>query len=1099
MGCKAADFLISRERQKLGAPPFIGLIPLNKADEKRAIEHTQRFLDGQPERLEALFHQFPNLATWLVTHSLSEKYGANGHAVYRHIAQMLGIPLDTQATRKMLSSAFLDVCDRFGLPSRGLDRDVDVYLLHTGVSQEQLPHLIDAFLSQESAFGPPPVETTAGLNQWENDALDFLPTGVKVPRRAILWDETAYHADLFAQLHDNPAAFVPKIEFEQVFKQVFDQRLQEPRPASGRGRGAAPAPRPRLCWQSGALVLRLPRCEGRIRLRLDEEQQPLRLRGGEHWTLPQPWPRRLHWEIAGQPGQRTLLAHGGCAIFDRLTGRHLHDISQDSKNELVDSRDIAILARGPFTVADELAFELGAESYVGFATLGPRPVALALGGAQTDLRARPRRRLSLVGDEIANGPQGILYGPTARLQIETGLTHSKTRTLRVTHEQQSPRFVEVPIQNDGSGAIGLTGLLAHFPEAEAADPLRLGIELMAPGTKPGTKEHSARIKLSVWVWPGFRGQEHIQLHSVRPVGNLVRNKCRHVGLDDHGYLCLDREGGYKHACAVFRIGDDDVPFDLPWPDVTVTRHRAEGGPAFLPLGTRLSVSEEDRFDTISIRCPDQRAQLIIRGTREKRPFFMGLTRNLAVRDLLGPASDEYVRLRRENGSELVLFELIAARVPRKIDLRAAGNPIRLCLTFKELIDAVAVEVENETGNVERAEAALRHRPVAVRRPEWFHAEVCDDDAQGLELTLDGGWLDDGPGLARLLIRPEGRDSWHPLRTAQGASVAIALANPAADAPPQDADELRRRFEALCRWFSEPYAAECWPVLERTLVPRWRELGLRLRDVPGGDSAIMQAACLPPPDHAPPDWIPILHPVQFAPDLYAAAPPVFAALAASSDPGTAELAALATLNTARLRESSHLHETALLAFQNVRVAQDNGAPLKGFDPARFFRNLPQPQVDTDPSAGWFWRGSPVLGPGHWRAAHLRLAERLDEAGLFVGDTAEEEPQCQPSLLRLIQAAWNLEEEKLRPSAPLRNAESGEPDQVDRWASVLLSGFARASRLNEVDEYVKKLSAQADIQADISPEQALTGIARMLRLAPELFAFHLLLWQIARERP
>lgn len=258
---------------------------------------------------------------------------------------------------------------------------------------------------------------------------------------------------------------------------------------------------------------------------------------------------------------------------------------------------------------------------------------------------------------------------------------------------------------------------------------------------------------------------------------------------------------------------------------------------------------------------------------------------------------------------------------------------------------------------------------------------------------------------------------------------------------------------------------------------------------------MRAACLPPPDHAAPGWVPILHPLQFAPDLYAAAPPAFASLAASIDPGVAEMAALATLDTARLRELSHLHPTVYLAFRNLQAARDKGTRLEGFDPARFFSNLPL--VDSDPSAGWFWRGTPLLGPDHWRAAHLRLVERLDAAGLFVGDTAEEGPNSrrQESLRRVMHAAWILAPEKLRPPAPLRSQEAEEPTRVDLWCSALLSGFSRASRLHEVAQYVETISTRAGM----SSAQALTSIAFMLRLAPELFAFHLLLWQIAKERP
>lgn len=1092
MSCRTADFLLSTRRRSVGAPPFIGLLPLEDGAFKRALDEARQFLDRRADRIDAFFRKFPNLATWLVTHSLSEGYGDDGHAVYPHIENTLCVPLQYQQHRKALFNSFCTTCERFGLPTRGFERDVDVYLLHAGVSQAQLPHLVDAFLRQEKAFGPPPTESTAELNRWEDDALYFLPPSVNVLRRAILWDETAWHAALFARLRQDPEGFVPAIEFERQFKAVLEERLKETNSAPSRRGREALAPRPRLHWQSGGLVLRLPRSEGRIRLWFDGAQRPLRLRGGEDWPLPQPWPREIRWEISGQTGQLEFLARGGCAVFDRITGHYLREIPRGAGDVEIDSRDIIILAREPFSVAGEAALEPESDSFVGFATLGPHAVTVDHDGTQTGLKARPRRRLLLTGSPIADGPRGPLHGRSSRLRVETGLGRSETRAVRVTLGAQS-RLIQIPISDDGFGDIGIGEILTEFEGAEAEDPIRLRAELMAPNA--GSADvHGSGIGFSAWVWPGFRGTDGVVLESERAVSNLVQDECLHVGRDDHGQLCLEPGGGYSIARAVFDIEGVHVPFDLPWPDVTVLRRRADGSVAPLPLGTRLSVGEDDRFDTICVRCPDQKAQLIIRGRREEAPFIGGLTRNLAVRDLLTPSADERVMLRRSNGSEVLLFELVAALAPLEINLLPASDAIRLRLKFGEPVDAVAVEIENETGKIDLAEAALRHRPVATRRPEWFHADVSDNNAHAVDLTIDTDWLDDGPRLARLLIRPEGREGWRPLRNSRGDSFAIAISNPAADNFVRD-EEIQRRFETLCRWLSDCYAVECWPTLERTIVSRWKALGLRLRALPGGDSAIMRAASIPPPDHAAPGWVPILHPLSFAPDLYAAVPRAFATLAASSDPGIAEMAALATLDTARLRDLSHLHAAIFPGFENWKQANETGARLESFSPGRYFQFL---QIfDTDPSAGWFWRGTPLLGPDHWRAAHIRLIERLDAAGLFVEDTAEEGPNSrrQQSLQRLMHAAWKFAPETLRPPVPRRRQEAQEPDQVDLWASALLCGFAKASRFNEVAQYVDAISARAEM----SPEQALTSIAFMLRLAPELFAFHLLLWQIAKERP
>jgi len=1090
--CRTVDFLISRRRQQTGAPPFIGLISLDDSTRDRAVNLAREFLGGRPDRLKAFFRQFPNLATWLVTNSLNEGYGDAGHAVYPHISDTLGIPLDYQHDRNVLFHSFCSVCEKFGLPTRGFDRNVDVYLLHAGVSQAQLPYLIDAFLRHETAFGPPPVETTALLNRWEDDSLYFLPSTVNVLRRAILWDETAWHATLFARIRQNPDTFVPRIEFEECFKHIYDQRLRETRRVTGRGISEALAPRPQLHWHFGGLILRLPRSEGHIRLWQDSAQRPLRLRGGEDWTIPQPWPHVIRWEISGQIGHLNFLSQGGCAAFDRITGHYLRDIPQDSVDVELDSTDIVILARSPFSLGGEPSLEPEADSFVGFATLGSRPVALDFEGMRTHLKARLRRRLSLNGAVIGSGPRGELYGPSARIRIETGLRHSETRALRVALGEESC-LIDVSISDDGFGEVGMDEVLACFKEAEAADPVRLRMELMAPGDNHA-ELHGSGIALAAWVWPGFCGSDSTLFRSKRPVRNLVQDECLYVCLDDRGQLNLDPGGGYNVARAVFEIEGVHVPFDLPWPDVTVSRRRTEGSVSLLPLGTRLSVSEDDRFDTVSIRCPDPKAQLIIRGRREDRPFYGGLTRSLAVLDLLTPASDERVLLKRENGSEVLLFELVAALAPQAIIFLPAHNAIRLRMKFREVIDAVAVEVEDETGTVVFAESALRHRPVATRQPEWFHAEVIDGDAYEIELTINTDWLGNGCCLAQLLIRPDGRNSWRPLRSSRGDSFSVAITNSSVKDFVQP-EELQRRFETLSRWLADCYAAECWPTLERTLVPRWRELGCRLRELRGGDGAIMRAASMPPPDHTAPGWVPILHPLQFAQDLYAAPPQSFASLAASADPGVAEMAALATLNTARLRELSHLHPTVYLAFRNLPEAREQGVRLEGFDAATFFKNLPL--VDTDPSAGWFWRGSPLLGPDHWRAAHLRLVERLNAAGLFTDDTANVGPNSrrQESLQRVMQAAWSLASPYLRPPAPHRNQDSEEPAQVDLWSSALLSGFARASRLNSVAEYVEGLSKRAEM----TQAQALTSVAFMLRLAPELFAFHLLLWQIAKERP
>ncbi|MGV2980649.1 hypothetical protein ACERNI_10635 [Camelimonas sp. ID_303_24] len=1092
LACSTADFIIKRSLRAVGAPPFVGILELDANGRNKAIVATRAILNGRADNIYNFFRRFPNLATWLVANSLNADYGEDGNAVYKLISNTLGVSLEAQSHRQILHDSFSRVCDRLGLPTRGLDRNVDVYLLHAGVSRAQLPRLIDAFLKQCAAYGPPPTEATSLLNSWEVDALEFLPTAINVLRRAIQWDDTAWHATLFARIMQNPAAFVPANDFESYFKDVLDQRTAASRKSNDKIIKEAVVPRPRLYWSDSELKLMLPRAEGHIRIWLDNCLKPLRLRGGESWTLFQPWPKVIRWEISGQIGQLNFIPQNACVAFDRATGHYLREIRPAAGAIALDSTDVVILARAAFSIGGAPAIEAEPNSFVSFANLGHRPLALELDGASVALSARARRSLSFSGNPIANGPRGPLLGPSAILQVGTGLDRAEIRTLRVALGQKVA-FVDVPISEWGIGDIGMSELLAEFAGCGTSDPCRIRVELMSPATD-GRALNSAGIGITVWVWPEFTHSDGIVFESAKPIENLIPDECLHVDYDDNGGICLDRLGGYITARAVFDIEGAHVPFDLPWPDVSVTRQRADGSISILPHGSRISVGQDDRLDTIRITCPDEDAQLIIGSRKKENPFINGLTRTFAIRDMLAMTSGGRVLVRRGNGSELLLFELVEALAPQSITFLPARNAVRLRLQFDKAVDAIAVEIEDEGGGIVFAEAALRFRPVSTRRPAWLNARVCDRHAYAVELAISCDWLEGGIKLARLLIRAEGAHDWSPLRKARGESFAVALTNPAMERPVGDL-ELSRRFDVLCRWLSDCYAEECWTHLEKTIVARWKELGQRLGQTPHGDAVLMRTASVPPPDHAPPGWLPVLHPLQLLPDLYAAPPEAFASLAAAMDTGVTELAALASLKTTRIREMSQLHPTVYLAFRNIHAATSSDMRLEGFDPARFFRNLNH--VDADHSAGWFWRGAPLLGPDHWRAAHLRLSERLDAAGLFLDDVDEDGPTSgrQAALQRLMYAAWVSLPEQLRPPVPHCDKEGGEPNQIDLWATALLSGFAQASRFRKVCDYLEALSRRTGV----SPAQALSSTALLLRLAPELFAFHLLLWQIAKERP
>jgi hypothetical protein len=1097
MGCRTADFLLNRILRSPETPPFIGLASLKPDRRKVAFEKTRAYLKGSPSRIPRLFREYPYVSAWCLTQALNESYGGAGdQAIYKHIEEVLGVTLDSPNTRTSLYEGFCLVCDKLGLPTRGYDRMVDVYLLHSGVPVAQLPVLIQAFLRQEASFGPPPTESTAKLNRWEDDSLDFLPTTVRTPRRAILWDETAWHAALFARIRENLHSFVPQHSFEERFLEVLSnqQTAHSRAAATGAEWAGIASPKPRLIWRGDGLALRLPRVEGRIQLWQEDDAQPLRLRGDEDWMLPQPWPNRLRWRIGDQLGELDLLpTPSGFTIFDRATGYLVKEVEHAPSELEIDTTDAALLSRSPFSLDGMPALEAGGSGFVGFTRLGFRAVEVSTDVGVTHLRARPRRRLTLHNGLIANGARGPLHGPSALISVETGLERTETRQLRVVI---GPAFadVEVSVVN-GFGETNIEELLAPMPLNIGSDPLHVRFDLLAPsdGNMPA---RSSGVSLEAWVWPGFRGGNGFVFDSDPGPQNLVLDQSRHVARDGRGRLSLDPSGGYIVARAVFEIEGALIPFDLPWPDVVVIRRRSDGSTIGLPLGTRLTVGEDNRFETISIRSPDSRASLIVRGRTEERPFVHGLSRNLALLDLLSPATDNKVVLRRGNGAEVVLFELVPSMAPLSVRFLPTQDGLRLRLRLTSPIDAIAIELECEQGGSDFAEVGFGRRPVATRCPPWLSASLPDGDPQEVEVVVRALHFTDGVALARLLVRPETESenlsTWRPLRNARGDTFAIALVSPALTVPQED---LQRRFETLSRWLADCYAIDCWAEIEKVLIPRWRVVGESLADRPGGRGALMLAATLPPPDHTATSWLPVTHPIQILPDLYGAPTSDFASLSASPDSGVAQMAKVFSLNRKRLRDQDQLHVTVYLAFHNSIEAVQTDKPFSGFEPHTLFSNLPK--VDSDPSAGWFWRGTQVLGPDHWRASHLRFLERLESAGMFTSEHAETGPNSrrEEALHRLIQAVWEMTPEENRPPVPLRSPDREEPDTIDLWAALTLSCFARASRIGGIDIFIDALRRQLNWKTS----DVLTTLALLLRLAPELFAFFLLTWQIAKDRP
>ncbi len=161
---------------------------------------------------------------------------------------------------------------------------------------------------------------------------------------------------------------------------------------------------------------------------------------------------------------------------------------------------------------------------------------------------------------------------------------------------------------------------------------------------------------------------------------------------------------------------------------------------------------------------------------------------------------------------------------------------------------------------------------------------------------------------------------------------------------------------------------------------------------------------------------------------------------------------------------------------------------------YFHFLQDQSFDNDPTAGWFWSAKPLLGPAHWRNAHIRFVERLEDYDFFVGSELEEgnNSERELSLQRFMNECWNIAETK--PPVPKRHVTDEEQNAIDVWAFAALSEIARASRFGSMGDFLDKLSPRLNAGS----RRILGDVSLLIRLAPEAFAFFMLIWQIAKER-
>lgn len=1082
LALNTAELVIRRALGRPDASPFVAHCEIDEAYRPRFVEGFKKFLAGDGGRIQEAFRRWPLASIWNFAIALSKEYGEDGHAVYAVLERTFGVKIAGEIRNRIIE-AFRSVCRKYGLVHDGSERWVNDYLAQAGIATSQLDHVAKAFLFAERAYGLPSHESTVTLNSWEDDAAYFLPHGVRIPRMVLEVDESAHYAFLFVRYRRQET---PRNQFERLF---FEGIAKAQGFVAG-GRRAETVPKPVLIWGQNGLALSLAKVEGRLRVTIGGESR--KLRGGQNWPLPMPWPACIDWSLEDHserisvfPTSRHVLA------FDTETGRLVSLIDTNQQSHWVDAREVMFVALRPFSLEGEAAYEVGQGGYASHCVLGNEVTRLEIDSRKIELRAKPKPRIWLECGSVAKGVKGLLVLADSTFGIEAGELDTEEFDLSITvgdHQEI------VPISVSSKNRIASHQLSNHV--SRTRDLVAVKLELRLRGSA------RALVRYKAWLWPGLRAlKDGLVFDSDTVPTNYSADRSRHIGEDNYGHLCLDMSAAYETATLVFQVGYDLIDFDIPKPGVSLLYTDVSGFSTPLRIGDPLIVRDEDKGGSLIIRCPEKTASLTVRGRYEPAAFERNATRILSLAELISPATrdDITVTMPGKAYAPITLVRVVPAAAPKKFSIERKGVFLTVRIEMQNDVNAIRFSLEDEIGTRSECDYEIGQRGVDHRSPPWLTAKHNSDTSRGIVASIDLRQFTGRLSLAHILVQYVGNDSFRPLRNIRGDSYAVLLKTDGTDVGDlTQAPNAPERFSTYNRWMNECYAEESWEYVGSRIQSCWMAVGGELSRQAEGLGVLLPGAHLPPQPGASKSWIPLAHPLQISVSLYGAPANSFFALSTGVSEGSEHLAVLAETAGRTIQE---VHKTIglspafLMAFDNfqrasrlfekTRHAHQPVPVLRGFSFERYtqiFRSM-----DSNPGARWFWRlGDELLGPAHYGAAIGRLLDRLLDAGL-------EEEGANDARLRNATALANAAFRQKEKTLPMPTGVEGS-HAILEWIPAFISGFARASRAGSPDSYLRIMG-----NATERPYRSLIGDASFLvRLAPELFAFYLTLWELGSEK-
>ena len=1019
--------------------------------------------------------------------SLADSYGGDGDSkVYEHIARRLGIgetiPLHH---RNKLHLCFRRACQSQGLslPAKGSEsgRMVDDYLFQAGVSRNQLPWLAQAFLRAEGMYGLPQGDDTRQVDDWEDRAVDFAPIGLKVLRRIVKEDPTGFHATTFVSLRrdaDSPGASA----FDSAFSGAVRDQL-----ISDRESVSSDQP-PSLEFNGGELQLAVPSGANALEVRV--QCRIHRLSGGRNLALPLPWPSDLEWRShhngGSSPQWQTFPIFSGPSrilVFDGDSGRRKCELNPERPAERnAPAGLICLLAQRPFQANGEQSHQLGDRASVLYCEVSSA-LKIEIDNLEFDIGVDPRLRLQVDGVRIIRNQHAWLLAKPTAVQVcgETGST-SADLEVQVKHSALE-ETLRVPVQSVSDGTA-----IARFslPGSGEFDMARVSLHVQG--------QERALYRHKFWFWPGLdQLLDHRLFDAASIPNNLSAENLSHISLNSDGCLALVEDEAYLRAQLSFRVNRRIIRFCFPPPGESISVRKSDGSERPLQKGASLTV-RDDYASSLIVRYSDPMAAIDLKGRLITEAFGKIGYWCVSFAALIEDGAHHRVRLLRngQQDSAIDLVRIVPETEPISFDAIRIGSRQIVEASFARPVDAIRIDAENLiTGGKLEFETFLDKLLVGAHYPPPLQASRISEDGTNVKIELDGNNYRDGVWFVELAIREEGREDWMPLINVDGELYAFCVTPESyrvnldpeyvAEWLPEGAAEI---FVRLSRVIGIPIASECRGSVNDLLLHAWRRLGESLANGSSSDQASLLKACaIPPSVHARESWLPRHHPLEIAPKLFAAPAEEFGQLASSELDGYDEFEAVGlagiTESLDDARDLLDISPAFLAAFSNAATTNTTA----DMDPGEFdFAKYHQFAKFLDDDRLLSMR------------CHRRFCERIADRYAITAMDGPSAGPPHPDAHSMGKAMAAVRHFKSHSTHSL----DVPPELAEEFPSIadtprLISALAQASRDGRVDQFWNEVASYTSR----SQEQVRKDVGLVLRIAPELLAFYLLLWELVER--